>query len=212
MERNSMRRARNPDKDESVNAFVRNNDEYDINDYTMRLLRLSQNEGLPDVFSVPIQSGPVMGRFTTTDYTPTGPARVFNEQDTARLMLTGMYPVTDNMQVGSRMMTQQDGSTVLLPALSAAYGPFQASAGYQGVIPADRRAPTTFVPNYNLNVNTPVGEGFLAAGANKTAGQRDPALFASYSRPFEGGSLGLDASADTRLRNMAIMLGYRRAF
>jgi len=207
MERNSMRRARNPDKDESVNAFVRGNDEYDINDYTMRLLRLSQNEGLPDVFSVPVQSGPVMGRFTTTDYAP-----VLNEKDTARLMLTGMYPVTDNMQVGSRMMTQQDGSTVLLPALSAAYGPIQASAGYQGVVPADRRAPTSFVPNYNLNVNTPVGEGFLAAGANKTAGQRDPFMFASYERPFMGGSLGLDASADTRLRNMAIMLGYRRAF
>ena len=207
MERNSMRRARNPDKDESVNAFVRGNDEYDINDYTMRLLRLSQNEGLPDVFSVPVQSGPVMGRFTTTDYTP-----VLNEKDTARLMLTGMYPVTDNMQVGSRMMTQQDGSTVLLPALSAAYGPIQASAGYQGVVPADRRAPTSFVPNYNLNVNTPVGEGVLAAGANKTAGQRDPFMFATYERPFMGGSLGLDASADTRLRNMAIMLGYRRAF
>jgi len=207
MERNSMRRARNPDKDESVNAFVRDNDEYDINDYTMRLLRLSQNEGLPDVFSVPIQSGPVMGRFTTTDYAP-----VLNEKDTARLMLTGMYPVTDNMQVGSRMMTQQDGSTMLRPALSAAYGPFQASAGYQGVIPADRRAPTTFVPNYSLNINAPVGDGFLAGGVDKTAGQRDPFMFASYERPFMGGSLGLDASADTRLRNMAIMLGYRRAF
>jgi hypothetical protein len=202
-----MRRARNPDKDESVNAFVRDNDEYDINDYTMRLLRLSQNEGLPDVFSVPIQSGPVMGRFTTTDYAP-----VLNEKDTARLMLTGMYPVTDNMQVGSRMMTQQDGSTMLRPALSAAYGPFQASAGYQGVIPADRRAPTTFVPNYSLNINAPVGDGFLAGGVDKTAGQRDPFMFASYERPFMGGSLGLDASADTRLRNMAIMLGYRRAF
>jgi hypothetical protein len=207
MERNSMRRARNPDKDESVNAFVRNNDEYDINDYTMRLLRLSQNEGLPDVFSVPIQSGPVVGRFTTTDYTP-----VLNEKDTSRLMLMGMYPVTDNMQVGSRMMTQQDGSTMLRPALSATYGPFQASAGYQGVIPADRRAPTTFVPNYSLNINAPVGDGFLAGGVDKTAGQRDPFMFASYERPFMGGSLGLDASADTRLRNMAIMLGYRRAF
>ncbi len=207
MERNSMRRARNPDKDESVNAFVRNNDEYDINDYTMRLLRLSQNEGLPDVFSVPVQSGPVMGRFTTTDYAP-----VLNEKDTARLMLTGMYPVTDNMQVGSRMMTQQDGSTVLLPALSAAYGPFQATAGYRGVLPADSRAPTTFTPNYSVNVNTPLVGGVLEGSLEKTVGQRDPALFATYSRPFMGGSLGLDASADARLRNMAIMLGYRRAF
>lgn len=207
MERNSMRRARNPDRDETVNSFVRDREEFDINDYTMRLQRLLQNETLPDVFSVPIQSGPVVGRYTTTDYTP-----VLNEKDEAQLMLLGMLPVTDNVSLGSRVLARQGGATMVQPGVSAAYGPFQATAGYRGVIPSDGRSPTTFTPAYNFNVNTPVGEGFLAGGIDKTAGQRDPYMFASYERPFLGGTLGVDASADTRLRNLAFGLGYRRAF
>jgi hypothetical protein len=197
---------------EQQNAFVRGNDEYDTNDYIMRLARLLRNESLPDVFSTPIQSGRVGEQFMTTNYTSSAPEQNFNEKGASGLGLMGAYPITDNISVGSSAIKQQDGSTVLQPSLFAAFGPFQATAGYRGVLPADSRAPTTFAPNYGVNVNTPLGDGFLMGSIDKTAGQRDPLLSASYSRPFMGGSLGLDVGTDTKLKNLSVMLGYRKAF
>ena len=184
---------------------------YDIEKDILRLIELQRGFGPTEVSSTGDQVGPFNAQFT--NFQRSGPAQV---GDVNRLVAGVNAPFTDNLRLGANVMAQQDdrpgGVTIARPGLNLGYGPLSLNAGYIAQSSPYSGGPTTVSPSYGMNVNLPIAGGEFSGGVSQAVGQQNPYMYAGYQFPFLNGTLGFELSSADRLRNLAALLAYRRAF
>jgi hypothetical protein len=185
-----------------------------------RMLMRGQNMGMPEAIS----AGAGNDRFnssTSLRDMPIEDARYGVSQRTLNTNIDAVLDAERKARIGVGMLALERGGekgfTGYGPQVSAGYGPLSVHGGYQSITPNMLGAKSQGSYVYGGNLNIPIDDGGTEAniGATVMSGRRrqdGTQITGSLERPFLGGRLGLDVSADPSLRNKEILLGYRRAF